>query len=73
MIAYVICMNDAIEGVVVNDEKQAKKKMEELCKQYYESMRKSMQGSLWLSYDEYKDQCYLVITRIIEEEAKEQP
>ena len=35
MKAYVICSNDKIETVILNDEKKANKKMEELAKEDY--------------------------------------
>ena len=36
MIAYIICVNDGIEAVVLNDKEKATIKMEELSNKYYE-------------------------------------
>ena len=36
-VGYVICCNDSVEAVVVDDEKLAKKELERLAKKHYDS------------------------------------
>lgn len=56
MIAYVICMNDKIKYVVVNDEKRAKEKMEELRGKHYNSL--DAWPRPWDNDEEYKCGCF---------------
>ena len=53
MKAHVICMNDSVEFVVIDDEAKAEEVKEELAKSYYER-----QPWRWSSYEEYQHLCF---------------
>lgn len=51
---HVICCNDSVEFAVINDEKEAKRKMDELKKNYYERNKHSFA----CNWDRYCNICY---------------
>jgi len=53
MIAYIICMNDRTEAVVLNNEGKALAEMKKLSDEYYERNKWNFK-----SKDEYEHMCY---------------
>lgn len=53
MKAYVICINDSIEYVIIDDEEKANSKMKELSMKYYLKNQ-----YVFSSLADYKNRCY---------------
>ncbi len=53
MIAYIICMNDGMEAVVMDNKKYARELMEQKAKDYYENNKWNFS-----SVDSYRSRCY---------------
>lgn len=51
--AYVICCNDSVEAVVLNDKSRAEEKMELLAQAHY-----NRNPGNWESYESYRQLCY---------------
>jgi hypothetical protein len=54
--AFVICMNDGVKAVVLDDEERAEIKKEELAKQHYEQVW--LRANTNCTYDEYRQICF---------------
>lgn len=62
MTAYVICCNDLIEAVVLDDGKYVNERLDELAKKDYEKI-KYIHG-FFISYTEYINACYWHIYKL---------
>lgn len=51
--AYIICLNDSTEFVILNDNKFANKHMENLKKEYWDKNKFSFKD-----YEEYETRCF---------------
>lgn len=58
MKAYVICCNDSIEFVVLDDEGKAKEKKEEMAKVDFERCKRQYILKEWEDYNEYRSIYY---------------